>query len=407
MSDGVAFSPVHLRVSTGDAPLPVEIRDVGLRLVEHGLADREFLLPPAVYVVAVRPPGGQKVIETVDLTAGKDRSIELIPSAGTFAPKPRYAKAKRAPRRTRSIRLGMAPKPPDWSFRFFRQRGLAGAAADAAPSVRSVERTEDDSLSLLVEVPQPAVFFVQIARPGEIPLNVALPAAAGGAGNTARLVARDIAGSLYTAAYPAGGVAALAAQYLAAGDLREAGQLITGEEAQGLLYGKVSNPIGAAAGAYVLLRLGESERMHDWAENLARWFEWLPDGAVVAGERAATVGAHREALEMFLKTEERGLPMFTDGLSILVSRLRRYRRSDLLRTDLESALLDGAARLLARLEEWSPFVDWSAPTLTFRANVPSDPAGSQTSPSDMSGYGVFDVDAEGRLVAREPAAAGG
>ena len=50
--------------------------------------------------------------------------------------------------------------------------------------------------------------------------------------------------------------------------------------AEALLQGKVANPVGAALGGYALLRLNELDRLHDWPDNLAAWFAWLPDGAV-------------------------------------------------------------------------------------------------------------------------------
>lgn len=395
-------SAVRLHVSTGETMLPVEIRDARLRLVERGLGRKDFLLPPAVYLVSVRPPGGDKLVETVDLSSGQERTVELQPDPDQFAPRPRYAKAERPAPRVRSLGSRAEAVPPDWSFRFLRLRGLSGAVNDPTPSARSVERQADGALSILIEVPEAAVSFVQIARPAEVPLNIALPAAAGGADPTCRLVARQIEGGLFAAAYPAGRVAALATQYLAAGDVREAAQVITGREAQDLLYGKVANPLGAAAGGYVLLRLGELERAHDWTDNLARWFEWLPDGAIIAGEKAARLGSHREALGWLLKVERRGLPVFTDGFSMLVSRLRQYRRNELLRREVEQHDVEAAAVLLSRLEGWSPFVDWSAPTLTFRAAAMSEPAGSQEALDDTSDFHAFDMDAQGRLVARAP-----
>ena len=50
-----------------------------------------------------------------------------------------------------------------------------------------------------------------------------------------------------------------------------------------LLYAKISDPIGAALGAYALLRLGRLDKLdehEDWVRNLADWFPALPDGAV-------------------------------------------------------------------------------------------------------------------------------
>ncbi|MGG7377662.1 hypothetical protein ACQ7B2_02440, partial [Escherichia coli] len=75
------------------------------------------------------------------------------------------------------------------------------------------------------------------------------------------------------------------AQYLAAGQPREAAELAPAAET--LLEEKRADPIAAAMGGYALLRLGRIADLRHWPANLAKWFPWLPDGAVIAGELAA------------------------------------------------------------------------------------------------------------------------
>jgi hypothetical protein len=218
------------------------------------------------------------------------------------------------------------------------------------------------------------VIFAQLSRPAEIPLDVALPAR-----NTrCLLTVEEQAGTLYASALP-GGTEAVerAAQFLAAGEDEHAALLTSEQEAESLLQGKVADPIGAAIGGYTLLRLNELDRTHNWTENLAAWFPWLPDGAVIAGEKEARRGQHRQALDYFFQARTRGLPLFTDGFSILVSRLRQYEAN----LDIPGQLLKEYAAHIqafsAQLEKWSPFVDFSALTLTFRAAELTDPGGSQ------------------------------
>jgi hypothetical protein len=91
-----------------------------------------------------------------------------------------------------------------------------------------------------------------------------------------------------------------------------------------MLYSKMSNPIGAAIGAYILLRIGSVEQLHDWPHNLSDWFPNLADGAIIAGELEARKGNDKEAIDLFLNAYQRGLPVFREGLSLLVSRLRSY-----------------------------------------------------------------------------------
>src|SRR5262249_37973019 len=111
--------------------------------------------------------------------------------------------------------------------------------------------------------------------------------------------------------------------------------------------------------------------------NLCSWFDWLPDGAVIAGEKAARLGNHARALDNFLLAGQRGLPLFTDGFSTLVSRLRQYKGIARIRNPLTEEQVADARALLVQLERWSPFIDFTALTLTFRAATLTNPGQSQ------------------------------
>jgi len=124
----------------------------------------------------------------------------------------------------------------------------------------------------------------------------------------------------------------------------------------------------------VLLAYGDLDRMHDWPGNLADWFGWLPDGTAIEGERLARLGHHAEALDRFLELGQRGLPIFTDGLSLAASRLRHYAGSGQKRIHAKHT----AARALAqRLESWLVYADFGAFTVTLRAADLGDPEESQ------------------------------
>jgi hypothetical protein len=98
-------------------------------------------------------------------------------------------------------------------------------------------------------------------------------------------------------------------------------------QAQDLLYGKMVNPLAAAAGGYVLLaveRGPEVERWHDWVPNLANWYSWLPDGMIQPGRlalRRRDPAALDDARAAFFQAHRRGLPFFTLGLQWMVDGL--------------------------------------------------------------------------------------
>lgn len=111
-------------------------------------------------------------------------------------------------------------------------------------------------------------------------------------------------------------------EYLVSGLYQQAADIIS--DAEEMLQGKVSNPIGAALGGYVLLGIGELEHLHNWPENLCNWFPQIADGAIIAGELAWRKGESKKAFEFFIEASKRGLPIFREGLSLLVARLRSY-----------------------------------------------------------------------------------
>ena len=386
----------RIHVTTGRLALPVEIRDRRMRLVHRGLSDPgsgewSTTLRPGIYMVSARLPGGRQVAETVEIRAGDDHTVDLAPTRTAVAPWARNTRSSRFQHALAHLSLdtslkdrwldqaSLFPHPgevwPDWGFRFLRLEGLSKAVPDQSPRPRQISWSlPASSLTLTIAAPPRAVVFAQITRSAEVPLNVALPTSGNG---ECLLTTESWTGLLDVNALPARDPAGRAAQFLAAGEEEQAAVLISGQEAESLLRAKIADPIGAAVGGYVLLRLHELERTHDWTDNLAAWFEWLPDGAVIAGEKAAMLGDHLRALAYFLQAGQRGLPIFTDGFSILVSRLRQYQTNTHIRAQLTEEQVADAHALSARLEEWSPFVDFSALTLTFRGASITQPIESQ------------------------------
>lgn len=94
--------------------------------------------------------------------------------------------------------------------------------------------------------------------------------------------------------------------------------------AEELLRGKVNDPIAATVAGYFLLRAGELARLHDWTENLANWFEWLPDGPVIRAWHLIAKPRReiKEIRRMFLEAVDRGLPYYSMGLRLLQSGLK-------------------------------------------------------------------------------------
>lgn len=375
MTTGVLQPVVHGTEPDGD-PV-VEIRTAKLDLKQRASANTPVDLEPGHYVVTAVLPDGSKPTQSVLVKEGETSEVVLATLPGRRTPDQIRASVERetvsfSPGSLFSWLPGVG-KPKLYTRLELLGRGPAvDAPAGALPRVfSSTEAGDVTHVNLAVE-PPPALSIAQFGAGREVPTNVVLPvhSEAHLADCTLR-VDLDREGDVDPVALPTGSpVIDLIAGYMQTGQVEAAAEVAI--HAEDLLRGKVMNPIAAALAGYALLRLGEMKRLHDWPTNLANWFPWLPDGPVIAGEQAARVGDEEAAAEWFAATLDRGYPMFSDGFSLLASRLRGYLHSD----HPPQPILDreDEARRLVRM---TPFVDFTQLVLTFQGRDVDDPAGSQ------------------------------
>jgi hypothetical protein len=166
--------------------------------------------------------------------------------------------------------------------------------------------------------------------------------------------------------------------YLTIGALGHAS--LVNRQAERLLFAKVADPAAAAVGGYYLLRVSDLARLHEWPGNLANWMEWMPDGAVIRAWQLireqqeaqepsnAALGTARDWL---LEAVERGTPVYTEGLRLLVAGLKLL--------DFEA---DGQDRevgdALGRVRPFAAAADLGQPTTTYTGSSPSS---ASTSPA--------------------------
>jgi hypothetical protein len=96
------------------------------------------------------------------------------------------------------------------------------------------------------------------------------------------------------------------------------------EHARELLFEKQDNPLGAAAGGYVLLANASAAgdtQWSNWTGRLMSIAPWLPDAAILHGIRALRLGTteaeFRHAAEKLLLAFRRGPPFFSMGIPLL------------------------------------------------------------------------------------------
>jgi hypothetical protein len=164
--------------------------------------------------------------------------------------------------------------------------------------------------------------------------------------------------------------------YMESGDLLAA-QTARDEllgRAEGMLFYKVTNPYAAAAGGYILLRTADWQRLHEWPRNLADWFEWLPDGAVIRAwqllRQRPSAKSRDEARAYLLKAAGRGVPVFAEGLRLLVDGLTLY-RNQARQTGGADAEVESA---LDRMRAYAQAVDWESLFTTFIGADPIEPS---------------------------------
>jgi hypothetical protein len=353
----------------------VAIHDERLRLVASARVGESVKLRPGRYLVSGRLPDGERVTESVELGAGDERVAILqrwVAGTARGAGRPPH---RRLPLWERLTAEEVLHRPVGGHVRVRAVQVYARAVDGDGRlwTTDAISALERHAHTVVVSAPgqargsSPGARFLQVAVHGRVPALVALPVAVD---RTARRcvvdIRRDARGGLHAAARMPSGKGQLIAAYLTRGAVAEAAEIA--DTAQSLLFHKLSDPLAAAVGGYALLRLGRFERLHDWPTNLARWFPQLPDGAVIAAMQAIAEGDEPSAVEQLATAVRRGTPIFSIGLSLLVSALRT--RRDAL---AEQDLADEVARLLAL----APHVDYGQLTTSFHAADVRDPTGSQ------------------------------
>jgi len=356
--------------------VPLEIRDENMSLVANTLASQSVQVEPGTYIVTATLPAGQRVSKVVQ-AHGFHQEISLdVPSAQASPHEWRevdhYFASARAQRSVRTMKAGSSlsnivirdigglesftPKPilPAACLRMFGGNLLKDALhAMAVDAVRT--RFEGDIVHLRCG-PAQELRIVQMVQTGRAPVNIALPVSRYGC----TIVVRRELERYWTEVHPEDEQSNLLLGYTQNRMLQQQETV-----AEGLLNRKREDPIAAAVGAYALLRTGELDRLHHWTDNLAHWFEWLPDGAAIRGEHLARLGRHDEALVSFLKVFQRGLPLFSDGVRFTHDRLRNYRALEVGHPDI--------APLLTALRAFVSFVDFDKAVTTFTGIDPANP----------------------------------
>lgn len=425
----VRFTVTLAPSETGLSELPVDVRRRDLSLASAGLTSETMKVPAGHYFATAALPSGQNFTSEFDVEDGGDVSVVIGPEPDTFK------STSSSSQRIEDLMYGaveqiVAPGSFDWSGTMAlptqkaRESVIAAtigatraASGAVVGSVRKWVKEVDQSRLRWIRGRQPwpaiqiftgnplagnmsavlspgdhleqvqttlpgttfkpklpyGLSVVQLREQGRSPLNVLL-ATGVDSEDEFLITVRKLDDSTHTLdvhlrAENADGLLA----FRRAGNLRAVASLTRSEalQAETLLQEKRRFPVAAAAGAYMLLLLGELDRLHQWTLNLMNWFPWLPDGLTVLAEHQALLGQHEEALSLLLRLPERGLPIFSDGLNIALARLELYQG---LGREVGEGDAMAARALRNRLLLFASFVDSSRPFLTFRGLLPTQPS---------------------------------
>ena len=357
---------------------PIEIRDHKLRLIKQTHAGYSVKLDPGVYVISARLPNGTLAVNSIEIG---EESREIVLADNQDGPTIEAGDLDEAlldlmlptsslapPFDERDWHLPSDAAEGQWYARALRPDGTPDHAArlDAAAEVQAECGYSVDLLVTLGSHDE--VTFLHVGARELVPRIAALPALAPNRSRCKVRVAVGPGGIQVAAGTADAGIGTLLAAYLTQGAVRDAAGIA--EHAESALFYKRYDPIAAALGGYALLRLAEPGRLHDWPQNLARWFPTMADGPIIAGMQATLQGKESAAAHWFDVALERHLPIFSSGLALLVAHVRERR----LTHDVELSSRD-EARLLAT----GPLVDYEHLTCTFPAADICDPAHSQHS----------------------------
>jgi hypothetical protein len=339
--------------------VPVSVLRPNGALVRGGLTRDPVTVEPGQYVVVARLPAGAQLTGRVEVGTDESAHVWLSPEPEDESPHethgiPHFIWGRAGldlSSDAETAAFTMNAKLTLWSGNVF----AGSLSMEPDNSLRQVDHDSlPDGMMGFEPTASTGLNYIQLAQPGYSPINVVL----GSEGCRGVVTLRpDNRFDLEVRLRHAAADALLSFMEHGRGSDAEAMTHSAALGAEELLYEKKRYPIAAAAGAYMLLRLGEIDRLHHWTQNLCNWFEWLPDGLVVRAEHLARTGHEDEAIAHLCRLPERGLPIFTEGLSLAQDRLRRSPSRP-------------ARDVLRRMLDFIPFVDFTQTFVTYHGLDP-------------------------------------
>ena len=405
-SSPVVQSKGSLAIETEPSPLAFRVLDPQGRPVAHGVSPLTVSLDPGLYAVVATQPDEPDLVGVVRVAAKSDRTIRLsnrdpklteVAVSAFFDVVDRYHKVEPLPRAAKHQEA--TTQRPFW-IRFQQLTDWTTAKALVAPDLTATivgDRTIVDMVN-----PWNTVVFAQLAMgPGQT-INVALPPS-GAKPLPCQLVVSSTDEGLSAYARLATPWANAAVRYMAHGYIEEARKLVESgkprdEEKLGLVAAllkraanytksRLEDPCAALVPRYLGLRTGEDTIFNTLGDTFLDNFQTgFADGKIISAEVAARQRHYLSSAQRLNEIKPGTLPVFTEGFSLLVQRLREL-------IDLEPDVPDekrpGAEdvkklkSLLRTISRWAFHLDLTRPTVTFPGPDLTRPDSSAS--ADLSG----------------------
>jgi hypothetical protein len=337
--------------------VPIEVRDSRHRLVGRTTSSNTLKLAPGLYEISAVLQDGRRHSATVDVVAGKQTPVTLTADEGATAAEPdasSYVAESSASVPNSNINLGSIPQNR------FTRRMFEQPDADVQ-SVATVDASLVEARgATLVRQTRTLHIFQCLPSINEVPtagfavggrhLVTSLPISPeGGSPSGSCAVRFEAVGSRVRAQAwitPQRTVANALQNMLASNYLLQAARVA--DDAAELLSSKYEDPTGAALGALLLYKTGQLARFENWVRNLARSFDWLPDGKILLARlQTDRERSSPQMLDLCLQAAKQR-PLFAECHALLLELLRRWPGS-------ENA--DARANAVAQLSSFAPYVN--------------------------------------------------
>jgi hypothetical protein len=377
-----------LSITTDPSPVAILVFDDRMNTVAEGVSPVQLELTEGLYMVRATIAGRPDLTKMARVFHNSTRSVHLsdddpnlrqitMSFFSDFLDK-RIRKLDVLPPQSvaQSARESEVKPHPFW-VRFLRLTNWSAAEGVILPKWAS--NYVRGRAVLDIANPQQNVVFAQIAGPNGGVLNVALPPAGLLRPVTCQLVVAAEADLLTAHVRLSNEWANAAIQYMAEGYVEEAKQLVEAgikrsPSAMAWLAQKIGrrfdDPSAMLIPRYLGLRTGEKAIFSVLGDSLLDLFQQnLSDGFVISAETYARQRNFKLAALQILQIKAGRLPLYTEGLSLLIHRVRELLDLDLELVDEDHRpsddQLENLKELKRTLNKWAPYIDLNSPTVTF------------------------------------------